>query len=824
MTGQTHRDPLGVRAALPLMILAALACSARAEEDIATKSERLFREVVDLRAQGRRTEAQAKLRELMALEPRKELVARLVEEAGVKTMAQMVADPRMGNEPNRLWELYRKYYIGKRLDKERLTKLAARVVDPGISEDERTLMYREFTELGHYAVPYLAPYLKDVHHEDFRTHARIVLARMGPVAILPLIELLGHKDELMRANAIMTIMDITPPDERAIPALKTRLEDPKETPTVKRHAEQALLLITGLKPERLRSAATYCYLSANRYYLGMAGSASEAEEVDGYMWHLNDAGDLIPLLHPLWAWELQMAEDLVLKGMKLEPDQADFYPLAACIYAAQYQQVKELVEIVGEQPAQHMFSEEEKQIVLEWDKKMASCRNLAAACGKDYVNAALLKVLRDIRKYPENARLGETGVFLCRTLQELDPRGQLLAAPAAAVTAALPPAPSVTPVVPLPVVTVAAPLVAAPVVQAPVLPVVTGARVAPIPGEGDQVPPGHSCALVHALDCVDQEVQYAAGLALAAINKFPESWVGQDKVARILARGVSEDKPPQVLVIEESHNIRNQMRLALEKLNFGVTDAVNGRDGLIKARSYPPKDVILVADTLRVDLNAEQVLEELKADVRSRYIPPAILHDRANRAGIQARFGTEMALVEREMEGEDLRQGIQKVLDRRPAEAPPKRRAHEIAVACATALSRLEPAATNLALNDAVPNCYGALINRRDEVRIPAAAFLGQVRGGDMRDKVAERLAEVFLKEENAVEMRLAAVKALGRVKPEAYTEEYIKAQTDPKLAGEKEMILQEWAAINFGRATRTNDKLIELLSAKRVDRDKKEK
>jgi DNA-binding response OmpR family regulator len=145
------------------------------------------------------------------------------------------------------------------------------------------------------------------------------------------------------------------------------------------------------------------------------------------------------------------------------------------------------------------------------------------------------------------------------------------------------------------------------------------------------------------------------------------------------------------------------VRLELEKLGFNVTDAVNGRDGLLKGRSFPPKDIILVADTLRVDMNAEQLIEELKADVRTRYVPYAILHDRATRTASQARFGTEMLLVEREMQGEDLRAAINAVDRRRSSEAAPKRRAEQIAVTCATALSRVDPRATHLVLNDAVP-------------------------------------------------------------------------------------------------------------------------
>jgi len=320
------------------VVLALFAVSLRAE-DVA-KSEKLFREGVDLYQQGRYTDAQYKLRELMSLEPRKELAARLVKEAGEPLFARMMAEPRMGNEPTRLWDLYRKYYVAKLADGDRMAKMAARVVDPATSEDERMMLYREFGELGHYAVPYLAPYLKDAQHDEFRTYARVTIARMGRVAVLPLIPLLEHKDELMRANAAMTLGDIVPGDERPIPFLKARIEDPNETPTVKNACGSTLSKITGLSPDGLKPAHQYYYDSANRYYLESAGVPDEAENADGYIWHLNEQGDLVPVLFPLWAWNEQMAEEVVLKGMKLHPDQSAYYPLGACIWAAQYQEVE----------------------------------------------------------------------------------------------------------------------------------------------------------------------------------------------------------------------------------------------------------------------------------------------------------------------------------------------------------------------------------------------------------------------------------------------------------------------------------------------------
>ncbi|MCZ7649152.1 MAG: HEAT repeat domain-containing protein [Planctomycetota bacterium] len=430
MTGRTRSSfGAGFAWVLALAGLMLVAPRAHAQADPA-EIEKLWREGVDFFLQGKFSESQQRLHKLLSMEPRKEMAARLVDEAGPRIVAEMMANPRMGAEPTYVWQLYRKYYISKLADQERMARMAARVVDPATSEDERVQLYREFAELGHYAVPVVSKYLNDANHDDFRTHARIVLARMGTQAILPLVELLGHSDVLMRENAILTITDIYPLDERAIPALKARLEDPKETDTCKRYATRALEQITGLPAAELKKASTYYYEAANRYYLERSGVADEAEQVDGYLWHLNESGGLVPVLYPFWAWNEQLAEELVLRGIDLEVDQTDFYPLAACIYAAQYQEVQDLVDVINEQPTQHYLSEEEKQTVIEWNQKLIDCRNLTDACGKYYVNAGLNKVLRDLKRYPGHPFLPRVGVFLAQRLRDLDPTGDLLPAPA----------------------------------------------------------------------------------------------------------------------------------------------------------------------------------------------------------------------------------------------------------------------------------------------------------------------------------------------------------------------------------------------------------
>jgi hypothetical protein len=109
-------DPVQPPAESPPVIEA----SRKTDEDKTAQIESLFREAVDLYQQGKYSESQHKLRDLLALDPRKELAARMVDEAGTKFMGKMMADTRMGTEPTQIWQYYRQYNSAKNANPDRI--------------------------------------------------------------------------------------------------------------------------------------------------------------------------------------------------------------------------------------------------------------------------------------------------------------------------------------------------------------------------------------------------------------------------------------------------------------------------------------------------------------------------------------------------------------------------------------------------------------------------------------------------------------------------------------------------------------------------------
>lgn len=68
----------------------------------------------------------------------------------------------------------------------------------------------------------------------------------------------------------------------------------------------------------------------------------------------------------------------------------------------------------------------------------------------------------------------------------------------------------------------------------------------------------------------------------------------------------------KILVIDDEADLRAALRAALTAAGFAVTEAVNGEDGLLKARTENP-DLILL-DLTMPHMNGHQVLRELRND------------------------------------------------------------------------------------------------------------------------------------------------------------------------------------------------------------------
>ncbi|MEK6738179.1 MAG: response regulator, partial [Planctomycetota bacterium] len=79
----------------------------------------------------------------------------------------------------------------------------------------------------------------------------------------------------------------------------------------------------------------------------------------------------------------------------------------------------------------------------------------------------------------------------------------------------------------------------------------------------------------------------------------------------------------KILIIDDSYEIRDVLRLIIEKQNHEVVAAVDGQDGLEKAKAHNPDLIIIDALMPRVD--GFTLLRNIKSDPCLNTIPCVFL-------------------------------------------------------------------------------------------------------------------------------------------------------------------------------------------------------
>jgi two-component system, chemotaxis family, chemotaxis protein CheY len=95
----------------------------------------------------------------------------------------------------------------------------------------------------------------------------------------------------------------------------------------------------------------------------------------------------------------------------------------------------------------------------------------------------------------------------------------------------------------------------------------------------------------------------------------------------------------KILVVDDSPSVRQQVGIALTQAGYGVVEAVDGQDGLLKAGAGGIS--LVISDVNMPRLNGIEMLEKLKADAKIASLPVVMLTsegqptiiDRAKKAG-----------------------------------------------------------------------------------------------------------------------------------------------------------------------------------------------
>ncbi|MCK6482172.1 MAG: HEAT repeat domain-containing protein [Planctomycetes bacterium] len=163
-----------------------------------------------------------------------------------------------------------------------------------------------------------------------------------------------------------------------------------------------------------------------------------------------------------------------------------------------------------------------------------------------------------------------------------------------------------------------------------------------LPSFGAEVPLGADSPLVAALAYPDQTVQWNAALAcirLSPAKAFPRC----ELVVPLAADAVSLASIRQILVIESDTKTAVQMQTELNAAGMHAVVSRSGADGLDRAQQAS-FDAVLVSSGL-TDVMAQQVVNHLRRDFRTKAMPVLIVAPEAAVEGVKGLFGDQIAGV-----------------------------------------------------------------------------------------------------------------------------------------------------------------------------------
>ncbi|MDJ0975709.1 MAG: HEAT repeat domain-containing protein [Planctomycetota bacterium] len=289
---------------------------------------------------------------------------------------------------------------------------------------------------------------------------------------------------------------------------------------------------------------------------------------------------------------------------------------------------------------------------------------------------------------------------------------------------------------------------------------------------GDETLEGHP--LGDALVAPHKHLRYSA--AIAALHMSPKSNLpNSDKVAALAAQAASESALRQVLVIDDNEATRSKLLIALAQGGYIAAAEGEGTEGVIRAKSAPTIDVVVVRADLGDQANTISahrhnyslgVIDELTRDARTRDMSIIVLlQDTADskkdaiknmlgeKYGDKIKGFIEVPVVETAAldtvataaEAKDL--------------SPDQDRANALAAEAAGAFAAMDFSCRTFDLGVAIePLSTAATEGPTGDIRMNAVMALGNLRVGG-----ADALVKV-LNEGDSDDIKVAAAAALGQV------------------------------------------------------------
>jgi HEAT repeat protein len=685
-----------------LAVLLLLPANAGAQ-DPSDETRRILNEATNLYKQGKFPEAYSKFEEALQKQPSSDLIYAYLDRVGRDVIAAMMnsKDEKIRSMGHRLFELAAP--AGERVRDDKKVIL-------GYIEDLRHAEMQvqwsarwHLKNIGPYAARFMVPFLGHEQEDLFRSRIILTLTEMGTDVSLAVAEALHSKNPVMRRNAAIVLGNIK--DDRTVPALRRAQLNPNETPEVKKLAAEALMKITRQAEETWKDAKEYYVDLAENLY-NQSPAVVQAWNRAWLVWRWDDERDLLTEREvPRFAWSMQLAEEALNDALTLDPDYrrdstGSPWSLLACVHFQQAIDAENGIAaaeaaLKGNDPG---FLPGHLDKLKEWlagaDRHIVN----AKAVGRMNLYEALGRCLKD-----GNAQVA---VEILETLKTEGLADDL-----------------------------------------------------PAVGADGGSAPGGSVAL--ALTHEDKRVRYAAAATYASLNP-KEQRLGHQLVVPNLVDALGESGVRTALVIydvqdDNDRTYVNSLRKILEQANVHVVFAQSGGEGVVRAKNFTTKDVILVQRKVAGQIYfkeeptsrkriVETVYDTLRDDVRTRSIPRVLLADSpAELEEAKTSFGaTAQGFALKTAGLIEFRGLFEQIFSAPEAQKDSKDRADRLALGAADSLAAMDPTNTHLPYREAVDGLIKTVdptVLRPDAIRVAAARALG--RFGDQRavDVLSKALA-----------------------------------------------------------------------------------
>jgi HEAT repeat protein len=332
----------------------------------------LFDEGVELWLRNHNSEAVAKFKEVLSLNPSSEEAYQMLEKAEYQIFLTMIAAGGDAEQiATRLLDLSRPARFERRREPARIKELVEGAIHGADFGVRRKAILTIQAEHGEYAVPGLAAYL-GTNDIDERTNAIIALTSLGSDAVLPLIEALDADNVEVVRNGCAVLARLK--DQRSIPALMAVAEGEDSDELAQNIASEALADIQFDKGYGPADAVDAYLHLAQRYYEKDPGVIVNFDAA-WTLWSWKD-GALASRQVPSFLYAYELAEECAHDALAIDPASIDARIQLVLVAFAE----KACVDALGDE-------------ANELKAKMASVTALAAAQGTEVLNGAALRAI-----------------------------------------------------------------------------------------------------------------------------------------------------------------------------------------------------------------------------------------------------------------------------------------------------------------------------------------------------------------------------------------------------------------------------------------------